>query len=266
MSINQAKYIKLSTKPWTGNIITDPVASLTIVDAAGGSVTLTEEDGDLLLNGQPIPTSGGGVTSITSAPGGNITVTPTIGTGDVTLSYTNPSHIQTLTGTPGAISVTSTGPNAFSVGLQNVTSYISSFSINPANSLQFTATGTRGDVTVSSYANIGQAVLSVNIPDVNGGFSFTDIDVSSLTAGLYFVENRFDANEPNPLVFQYQCGTIMRKYAAGVYVNLNHWPINTGDYLKIVGSFVATENIVNVDTLIPPWQIYPMTVSFYRIF
>jgi hypothetical protein len=63
-----SKYIKLSTQPWTGNGITNPTESLTIDGLSNTSVTLSQENSNLLLNGAPVSGGGGGVTSVNVTP------------------------------------------------------------------------------------------------------------------------------------------------------------------------------------------------------
>lgn len=63
-----SKYIKLSTQPWTGNGITNPTESLTIDGLSNTSVTLSQENNNLLLNGAPILSSGGVSSVAATAP------------------------------------------------------------------------------------------------------------------------------------------------------------------------------------------------------
>jgi hypothetical protein len=97
MSFNQAKYIKLSTEPWTGNIISNPTSSLTLQSVnTFNEVVLTEQDGDVLVNGVPISAGSGGVTSITADPTSIITVTPGSTPGTVTIGANTPPGISKI--------------------------------------------------------------------------------------------------------------------------------------------------------------------------
>ena len=97
MSFNQAKYIKLSTEPWTGNIISNPTSSLTLQSVNTlNEVVLSEQDGDVLVNGVPISAGSGGVTSITADPTSVITVTPGTTPGTVTIGANTPPGISKI--------------------------------------------------------------------------------------------------------------------------------------------------------------------------
>jgi hypothetical protein len=215
MSINPAKYLKLSTQPWTGNIITDPTDSLTITDLNGGSVTLTEEDGDLLINGQPIPTSGGtgGVTSITAVPGSGITVTPPSGTGAVSLSYASSSGgVQTITA--GAnIEVEQVGSEA-TVSL-NATQFVSS--ITPGSFEFWLRNGIgRGDVELNSFASARIPVYTMDIYNNNGNLTTDTFDCATFDPGVYFVEVNFTQNVFNVQLSRYNCTFVLLKRTTGL--------------------------------------------------
>ena len=262
MSINPAKYRKLTTQPWTGNILTDPTDSLTITDLNGGSVTLTEEDGDLLINGEPIPTSGGGVTSVTAVPGSGITISPPSGTGDITVGFTATTGVSSILA--GENVAVETVDNVAAVSL-NATNFVSSISFSGT---EFYGGG-RGDVSISSYANAAFPVY-YSLINPNGGQLTTDTFSCSLfDPGTYLVEINFTNQAFQFSLFKFNCSFILFKRPTGLVScggshipNIN--PIGQSDYVRVQVDDSVTQ-IVTVLTHISDFALSPGEIAVFRI-
>lgn len=269
MSINPSKYIKLTTQPWTGDIITDPTGSLTITDPNGGSVTLTEEDGDLLLNGQPIPTSGGtgGVTSIAAVPGSGITVSPLSGTGAVSLSYSSGSGIQSITA--GAnIQVYQDGTEV-TVSLSPNANFVTSIQ---TGSFEFFGGG-RGDVSLNSYASARIPVFTAQIQPNSGQFTTDTFSLSAIAPGVYFAEVIFTRGYINPALYRYNSIFVLLKRTTGLLscggtnapvINVDG---NQNDYVRVYNASPLTPSQdITIETHVADFYS-PVVAQFelYRI-
>jgi len=207
MSFNQAKYIKLSTQPWTGNIISNPTSSLTLQSVNTlNEVVLTEEDGDVLVNGVPISAGSGGVTSITADPTSIITVTPGSTPGTVTIGANTPPGISKINAgnfialSPpsgvGDVEISSTGyvqdfqVDAYGFGVNNIDGNYTTF---PPTNLQAPV----DLVHFSTNANVGQT-QSI----------FPNFD----TPGLYLLEIQ-SLPPGNQDSLKYGCSFLIRAYS-----------------------------------------------------
>lgn len=189
MSINPSKYIKLSTEPWTGNGISQPIKSITLQDIptnpSTGKVELTELNNELLVNGQAISPGPSAVLSLTSAPGSVVSVTPETGIGAVTLGTFIGSGVTSITAAP-PLQVTPVAPNQTNAILSiDSTSYIKSIT---SSSFNLSLSPTVGDIILSSFGNIGSTVLSQTffIPGTTKSDMY--INTSALPPGVYLLE------------------------------------------------------------------------------
>jgi hypothetical protein len=266
MSIDPAKYIKLATQPWTGNILTDPTDSLVIADpASGGEVTLTEDDGDLLINGQPIPTTGGGgVTQISELfTGSGLVVSPPTGVGAVTLSYIPPGGIQGISAAGKNITVNTVNGTA-TISLSS-TECVTSLT---TNSFELYGGG-RGDVTIGSYGNALIPVLSQQFTDNNGQKTTTTVNCTSLAPGVYTFEVWFTAGSPIVQLYKYNCSFILLKRPTGLVTcggtqNPDPNPIGQDDYCRVYVQDPVSQ-IVYVETQIQYFVNTYATIGIFRI-
>lgn len=189
MSINPSKYIKLSTEPWTGNGISQPIKSITLQDIptnpSTGKVELTELNNELLVNGQPISPGPSAVLSLTSEPGSVVSVTPETGIGAVTLGTFIGSGVNSITAV-APLQVTPVAPNQTNATLSiDSTSYIKSIT---SSSFNLNLSPTVGDVILGSYGNIGSTVISQTffIPGTNKSDIY--VNTSTLPNGIYLLE------------------------------------------------------------------------------
>lgn len=227
MSIDPSKYIKLSTQPWTGDGIREPIQTLTLEAVPTdplkpGSVSLTESGNKLLVNGVELAAGGGEVLSIQTSPFPNSILTISPETGAVTIGVNGAGGVglQSLTTPPGN--------NLQATGTTQVTLSCASTGYIPAlvtESYDLNITPPVGDVVVSTYSNISTPAVTASGP-VN---TFLTTNCASLPAGVYLLEIEIISNQVQNHHFSYNA--LFRKFNEVVYIgatNIND-PASMGD-------------------------------------
>jgi hypothetical protein len=238
MSINPSKYIKLSTEPWTGNGIREPIQNL-ILEAVPtdplkpGSVSLTESNNKLLVNGVELTGGGSEVLSIgtTSFPNSILTVSPT--TGSVTIGTTNAgaAGLQTLTVPPGN-NLQATGTTEVTLSCAS-TGYLYAL---VTESYDLRVTPPVGDVVVSTYADISTPLVSVTGPAT----SVLQTSCFSLPTGVYLLEIEIVSNPSSTENHHFSFNTLFRKNNGVCYIgsaNINR-PAALGDNGAAVANYI----------------------------
>jgi hypothetical protein len=270
MSTNPSKYIKLSTQPWTGNGIQQPIQSLTFQDIptnpATGSVTLTEAGNTLLVNGVEIAGSGSSaVLQIEAAPGSALVVSPT--TGGVVLDVTGGGGggVTSITGYSPLICTPASAPQANLTIACDPTGFVPSIT---TSSFDLSLSSSVGDITISTFSNITTPILTTTQGRPANNFSPIQINTNSLVTGVYLLEIIVNSSDAEDV--RYGFNSLFRKYAGQAHLasqNLIH-ARNPAQQVKQCTAYIAGV----VDTVLAIYLFnlsntpnITITASVYRI-
>lgn len=236
MSINPSKYIKLTTEPWTGDGIQQPIQSLTFQDIptnpATGYVTLTEAGNKLLVNGVEIAGSGTSeVLSITAAPGSAITVSPT--TGAVQIGVTGGGGggggVTSITGA-GNLQITPPSPPQSNITIAcNSTGYIPSITTSSFDLVIDPPSG-RGVVNINTNSDISTPVLTNTFIGKPSNLTPLTLNMALGFQGVYLLEVIVVSNNADNVRFGYNC---LFRYTSGQGYLTNENLIHTSPTVKL---------------------------------
>ena len=221
MSINPAKYIKLSTEPWTANGIREPVPSLTLQDIptnpTTGSVKLeTNSQSQLLINGVEIAGSGSSeVLSLTAEQGSALQIIPNVGAVQIGIINEQNGPVTRIDAIP-PLEVTPVWaegqPQTFVTVECLSTSFIPSVA---TDSYDVNLSAASGDVLVGTFANITTPELSGSGTGQNV-FTPITIDTTALASGVYLIEIQNTSDNVQNVAMGFNA--VFRKYAGRVFL------------------------------------------------
>jgi hypothetical protein len=219
MSINPAKYIKLSTEPWTANGIREPVPSLTLQDIPTnpntGSVKLeTNSQSQLLINGVEIAGSGSSeVLSLTAQQGSALQIIPNVGAVQIGILNEQNGPVTRLDAIP-PLEVTPIWaegqPQTFVTVACSIDTFIPSLI---TNSYDINLSASVGDVVIGTFANITTPELSGSGTGQNI-FTPLILDHSALASGVYLLEIQNTSSNVQNVAMGFNA--VFRKYAGKV--------------------------------------------------
>jgi hypothetical protein len=227
--MNASKYVKLSTQPWSGNGIKQPITSLTFQDKTPGSVELSvsPETSTLLSNGQPI-TAGSGVLSVTSNSS-NLTLSSN--TGDIIIG-------SSFVG--GGVTSISPGQNVTTSGTDEILISVNSntFLTNIITSGQgFQITGSTVK-TLTTSTNLGQAVAYADYQiDLSQGTANASGSIVGQPPGFYLFEIEFGDTDKKQWNQSY-----LGRYSGGLLTISGAMDITQPEFTTLIVPRVSIDN------------------------
>jgi hypothetical protein len=268
MSINPTKYIKLSTQPWTGNGIAQPIKSITLQDIptnpSTGSVELTELNNELLVNGQALTPGPSPVLSLTSAPGSVVEISPPTGVGGILIGTDLGSGVTSITAVAPLI-VTPLAPNQTNATLSiDTTTYLKSIT---TPSFDLSLSSSVGDVVLGSFGSIGQAVISQQFPVSGVNIQDAYVNTSTLPNGVYLLTQEFTLAFNQ--LFEIVCYFKVSNGTVSCYASTVVETTGSGGRSSTVQSLAPTQSNRPNWMLCTAFRLYQsndiMTISIYRV-
>jgi len=227
--MNASKYVKLSTQPWSGNGIKQPITSLTFQDKTPGSVELSvsPQTATLLSNGQPI-TAGSGVLSVTSNSS-NLTLSSNTGDSIIGSSFVG-----------GGVTSIKPGQNVKTSGTDEIQISVNSntFLTNITTSSQgFQITGDTVK-TLTTSTNLGQAVSYADYQiNLSEGSASAAGSIAGQPPGFYLFEVDFNDADKKQWNQSY-----LARYSGGLLTISGRMDITQPELTTLIVPRVSVDN------------------------